>query len=99
MKIIYIALFALATNISYGDSNWIPYQPQPLPPQVYVPATPSITYYTPEMYLVRPLILTYDWVPYNSSKTIVLERQGFLCKHRTIINQPIIEWVYQPVWK
>lgn len=100
MKIFYaLSCFLVLTNSGYCSNDWIPYTTHPTPPQVYVPQIPSITYSTQESCLARPLILTYDWVPYYSTKTIVIDRQGLLCKHRTIIQQPTIEWVYQPVWK
>lgn len=101
MKMLFFVFcFIITTNVGYCANDWVPYCPQPSPPQVYVPFTPSVSYYTTETYMLqRPLILTYDWVPYYVTKTVVLERQGFLCKHRTVINQPTIEWVYQPVWK
>lgn len=101
MKIILMAILLTltTTNITYGYNEWIPYYTHPSPPQVYVPQTPSITYSTRETWIAKPLICTYDWVPYYTNKTIVIERQGLLCKYRTVINQPTIEWVYQPVWK
>lgn len=100
MKIFFfIFCFLLTTNIGNCANDWIPYCVQPSPPQVYVPTVPSISYYTTETYIQRPLILTYEWVPYHSTKTFVIERQGFLCKYRTIISKPTIDWIYQPVWK
>lgn len=81
------------------NGEWMPYVATPIPPQVQVPLIPSVTYST-EIYVApRPYVLTYDWVPYQSSKTVVVERYGIFCKHKTIIQQPVIEWVYQPVWR
>lgn len=102
MKLIYtVIILAITTsNVCYAHNEWIPYyQPAPSPPTVFVPTTPVITYSTPETILPRPLVLTYDWVPYLTTKTIVIEKQGFICKHRSIVSQPVIEWIYQPVWK
>lgn len=80
-------------------NDWIPYTVEPSPPLVYVPQIPSVTYSTEQYWFAKPLILSYDWVPYHSYKTIVVERQGLLCKYRTVITQPTIEWIYQPVWR
>ena len=95
------ALLILICVSNYCDANndWIGYVPTPSPPTVYVPQIPSATYVTQETWVVRPLILTYDWVPYYTTKTILIERQGLICKYRNLINQPTIEWIYQPVWK
>lgn len=94
-----LIIVLMMSNIGYCANDWIPYQAQPSPPQVYVPQIPSVTYSTQETWVARPLILTYDWVPYYTTKTTVMERQGLLCKYRTVISQPSIEWIYQPVWK
>lgn len=94
-----LLFFVGATNITFGSSDWIPYETHPTPPVVHSPMIPSVTYRTTENWISRPLILTYDWVPYYVNKTIVVERQGFLCKYRTVITQPVVEWIYQPVWK
>ncbi len=100
MKYVYgLMIVLMISSTGYCANDWIPYQVQPSPPQVYVPSVPSVTYYTQETYVPRPLILAYDWVPYYSTKTFVVDRHGLLCKYRTIISQPTIEWVYQPVWR
>lgn len=100
MKVLFSAIFFfLITNIGQCANDWIPYQTQPSAPQVYVPDTPSVTYRTQEIWIQKPNVLSYDWVPYYTSKTIVIERQGLLCKYRTVITQPVIEWIYQPVWR
>ena len=100
MKIIYsMLLLLIITNTSYGYNDWMPYNTYPSPPQVYVSSIPTVTYTTNETFVARPAIMTYKWVPYYSTKTIVIERQGLLCKYRTVMSQPTIEWVYQPVWE
>lgn len=100
MKTIYSVLILLfLCNVTYGNNDWIYYTTKPSPPSVYVPSIPSITYSTQETWIAKPLILSYDWVPYYSTKTIIIERQGLLCKYRTVVSQPTIEWIYQPVWK
>lgn len=86
-------------NNAYCINDWIPYNSSPLPPQVYVPQYPTLTYSTQETYMARPMIWVYQWVPYYSTKTYITERHGLLCKYRTVIHQPVIEWVYQPVLK
>lgn len=98
-KIIFTLLVILFCNSSYANSDWIPYSAPLIPPQIVVPQTPAVTYSTQEYYIPRPLMLTYDWVPYYTTKTVVVERLGFLCKYRTVTQQPVIEWVYQPVWR
>lgn len=100
MNIIYgLICFFSACSFCYGSSDWIPCTTIPSPPQVYVSSTPSITYTTQETWIARPMILSYDWVPYYTTRTTVIERNGLLCKYRTLITQPVIEWIYQPVWK
>lgn len=99
MKILTLVIAVLFCSNAYAISEWIPYQPKPVPPQVYVPSIPSITYSTQENWITRPITLSYEWVPYYSTQTLVLERQGLLCKYRTVMTQPTIKWVYQPVWK
>lgn len=100
MKAIFCFVFFLfIANTGYCSSDWVPYQTQPSVPQVYVPSIPSVTYSTQEIWIQRPYSISYDWVPYHTVKTIVIERQGLLCKYRTVISQPVIEWIYQPVWR
>lgn len=98
-KILLILAILLFSNYGYGANDWAPYSTQPCPPNIYVPQVPSVTYSTQEYFIPRPLMLTYDWVPYYTTKTVVIERLGFLCKYRTVLQQPTIEWVYQPVWR
>jgi hypothetical protein len=96
----FIVCCMFTANVGNCANDWVPYCQRPSPPQVYVPLTPSVSYYTTETYILqRPAILTYDWVPYYTTKTIVVERQGLICKYRTTIIQPTIEWIYQPVWR
>lgn len=97
-KYILILLALFCCEVSYAHNEWIPYSPQPMPPTVYVPSTPVVTYSTQEYWIPKPTI-TYDWVPYYTLRTSVVERHGLLCKYRTVIQQPVIEWVYQPVWR
>lgn len=97
--IIFTLLIILFCDTSSAHNDWIPYSPQPIPPQVIVSSVPSVTYSTEISFVPRPYILTYDWVPYYSTRTTVVERVGFMCKYRTVIKEPIIEWVYQPVWR
>ena len=100
MKVLFsFVFFFCITNIAYCANDWIPYEVRPSVPQIYVPSIPSVTYSTSEIWIQRPHILSYDWVPYHTYKTIVIERQGLLCKYRTTITQPTIEWIYQPVWR
>lgn len=94
-----VMLISLLSNYTYAYNEWVPCETLPTPPQVYVPSIPSVTYTTQQVWVTRPMILIYDWVPYYTTKTTVIERQGLLCKHRTVISQPVIEWIYQPVWK
>lgn len=97
-KYLLILMMLLCCNTSYGHNEWIPYSTQLIPPTVYVPFTPVVTYSTQEYWIPKPTI-TYDWVPYYIVRTSVVERHGLLCKYRTVIQQPVIEWVYQPVWR
>jgi hypothetical protein len=98
MLVIILFVSSIMTTAN-AHNDWIPYTVVPTPPVIEVPMVPSVTYSTRDYFTPRPAILTYDWVPYYSTKTLTVERQGLLCKYRTVIQQPCIEWVYQPVWK
>lgn len=95
-KYLVILLMLLWCDVSYGHNDWVPYVAYPNAPTIYT--APVVTYSTQEYWVPKPVI-SYDWVPYYTTKTIVVERLGFLCKYRTVIQQPTIEWIYQPVWR
>lgn len=102
IKTILIFAVLVASNVSFGYNEFIPATSQVTvvpeiitPPIVEVPLVPSATYSN----FSRPLFLMYDWVPYNINKTVVVERQGLFGKYRIITYQPVIQWVYQPVWR
>lgn len=97
-KYLFILFLFLSCNFAYAHNDWVPYYPQPCPPNVYVPTVPVVTYSTQEYWIPKPVIM-YDWVPYYTMKTSVIEKHGFLCKYRTVIQQPVVEWIYQPVWR
>lgn len=97
---IFCIVVLFSSNVYANSSDWIPYIPQPVilqPPVVEVPLTPSVTY--SNVVIQKPLVLTYDWVPYTVNKTILVEKCGLFCKYRYFTVQPTIEWVYQPVWR
>lgn len=97
---LFSCVFFLCFGISstaYCANDWVPYNTYGVPVQVYVPPYPAITYSTQETYIPRPMIWVYEWVPYHTTKTYVTERHGLLCKYRTVVQQPVIEWIYQPV--
>lgn len=97
-KYLLILMMLFCCEVSYAHSEWVAYSTQPVPPTVYVPSVPVVTYSTQEYWVSRPVI-SYGWVPYYTVRTSVVERHGLLCKHRTIVQQPVVEWVYQPVWR
>ncbi len=92
-------LLCFLTNISFANDVWVPYIPAPVPiltqPVVEVPLIPSVTYST----MLRPVSITYGWVPYTINKPIVVEKRCLFCRYSYIIYQPSIEWVYQPIYR
>lgn len=94
-----LVVLSCATSYCYADNDWIAYQYRPVPPVVYVPTYPTVTYSTQETFIVRPVIITHGWVPYYTTKTVVTESRGIFCKYSTVVQQPTIEWVYQPIYR
>lgn len=94
-----LVIFSSFSSMAKANNEWIPYSVVPSPPVVEVPIMPIVSYSTKDYFVPRPPVLAYDWVPYYTTKTLTVERYGLLCKYRTVIQQPCIEWVYQPVWK
>jgi hypothetical protein len=104
MKLILtIILFIIVSSENICASNdWIPYQNtnnhvQLFQPVIEISSTPTITY--SNIYIFKPQIITYGWVPYNVMKTTIIEKQGIFFQHKYIIQQPCIEWIYQPIYK
>lgn len=92
-----LLLFLSQSNI-YANNDWIPFvMPAPVVPTVYVPVVPALTYSTQDFIVQKTF--TYGWVPYYTTKTIVVEHNGLFCKHKTVTQQPVIEWIFQPIYR
>ncbi len=84
----FIMLFLMSISSNLYAQEWVAYnqhiqpQPQPQIQTVYIQPQP---------------VLVYQWVPYTVQQNIVVEQRYLFCKRQTVVTQPTIQWIYQPV--
>jgi hypothetical protein len=95
MKYLLIILLLIVSNTTYAQNVWIPYQPTiqtypivPIQP-IFIQPQPVIIYNYP----------TYIPIPTITYQPIFIQKR-FLCYHRSyLVNEPVLRWVYQPIYR
>ena len=85
-----IALVTLFMATEIYAQEWVAYQQYPQPaiqqtivyPVVPLPPQPAVI---------------YQWVPYATQQSIVVEQYCLFRRTQTVISRPTVQWIYQPV--
>lgn len=84
-----ILIYSLLCTTSVYAQEWIAYQ-QLSPPVVQ---TTSVVHVLPSP---QPVVI-YQWVPYTTHQSVVVEQYCLFRRIQRITTQPVTQWIYQPI--
>lgn len=79
-----LVIFLMSISNIYAQ-DWIPYREN------------NVIVNTQPIYYVQQPLIVYQWISIVVQQNTVVEQHCLFRKVQTIINQPVIQWVYQPV--
>lgn len=82
-------LCILSVNPKNGfTQEWIPYVNHTI---ITVTEQTQVVYRQPQP------VMVYQWIPYIIPQSYVVEKRCLLHKTYHVMNQPTVQWIYQPV--
>jgi len=96
MKYFVIILFLLIlSDKAYSQNVWVPYQPVS-PVYTVVPIQPIFIQPQPVVVYNYPI---YQWTPTVTYQPVFVQRRFLFCDKSYWVNQPVVRWIYQPIYR